>query len=79
MPAIALVPPAVLKDAMLHAGWHLYREDSFNWLVIKGGTPLAIPKRGRLVAREVMESCLIDGVMSPGELLMHIQEIGHVF
>lgn len=64
---------------MLRAGWVVYREDSFNWLLLKDGAPLAIPKRGRLVAREVMESCIIDGRLSPGELLSHIQETGYQF
>jgi len=79
MPAIALVPPSVLKDAMLSAGWRIHREDSFNWLLLKDGVPLAIPKRGRLVAREVMENCQIDGQLAPGELLSHIQAIGYQF
>jgi hypothetical protein len=79
MPAIALVPPSVLKDAMIRAGWKLHREDSFNWVLLKDGTPLVIPKRGKLVAREVMESCLIDGLMAPGELVLHIQATGYTF
>lgn len=79
MPAIALVPPKVLKDAMIRAGWTIYREDSFNWLLLKNTVPLVIPKRGRLVAREVMESCLIDGQISAGQLVSHIQETGYIY
>jgi hypothetical protein len=65
------------KDEMVRAGWTLYKEDSFNWLLLKDGVPSAIPKRGRLVAREIMESCLIDGGLSMGQLLMHIQATGY--
>lgn len=79
MPAIALVPPEVLKNAMLRAAWTVYKEDSFNWVLVKNGLPLAIPKRGRLVAREVMESCIIDGQVTPGELIEHIKATGYKF
>lgn len=79
MPAVALVPPKIVKDVMLRVGWVVFSEDSFNWVLLKNGVPLAVPKRGKLVAREVLENCLIEGQLSPGAFIEHCREVGHEF
>jgi len=79
MPAIALVPPTVLKDVMVLDGWSVDEEDSLNWMLFKNGNSLEIPKRGKLIAREVFESCLIDGGMSLGRFFEHCKQLGYKF
>ena len=58
MPAIAPVPPNILKDVLVEAGWAIFDEDSYNWLLMKNGVPLALPKHGGVVSLEIHEKCL---------------------
>jgi hypothetical protein len=66
MPALAHVPPAILKQVLEFDGWKVTHEDHYNWLLEKAAfDPLPIPKRTKLISFEIHEHCLavakIDG------------------
>jgi hypothetical protein len=66
LPAIAPIPPLAMKQLLELRGWKVVSEDKFNWLLEASkyeGTvkpePLPLPKRGRLLALDVMMDTLI--------------------
>ncbi len=66
MPAIAPIPPLAMKSILELRGWRVVSEDKFNWLLeaskYEGNVkpePLPLPKRGRLLAVDVMMDTLI--------------------
>jgi hypothetical protein len=66
MPAIACIPPLAMKKILELRGWKVVSEDNHNWLLeaskydgsIKP-EPLPLPKRGRVLAVDVMMDSLI--------------------
>ena len=59
MPALAHVPPEILKQILESDGWKLAHEDSYNWLLEKDEKdPLTIPKRIKMIPFELHEHYL---------------------
>lgn len=79
MAALALVSPAVFKRVLEQLGWVVLDEGRLNWVMVKDGIPVTIPKSGRLLARETLEACLNDGTLSPGEYFAALRAIGYEF
>ena len=77
MPAIAPVPPPVLRDCLLEDGWSLFDEDSYNWVLVKNGRPLVIPKRGGLVAIEISSKVLEIANLNPGRYFELLEIVGY--
>ena len=64
MPALRLISPIVLKEILLKYAYDVKDQDDYNWVLIRGEeSPLVIPKRGDLVAREIMENALRQAKM----------------
>lgn len=77
--AIALVPPAVFKQVLECCGWTVDEEGKFNWTMVKDGVPLTIPKRGKLVSRDLFEACMQTGILTPGDYFEALKKIGYKF
>jgi hypothetical protein len=77
MAALALVPPAVFKQVLEHIGWTIATEGKYNWTMAKDGVPLTIPKQGKLVSRGLLEACLQDGILTPGDYFDAIRAVGY--
>ena len=65
MPALALIPPELLRKVLEADGFALIYEDEFHWYLSKGlsGVPLALPKeKGEdgMVSMLVMEPLLFE-------------------
>ncbi len=60
MPALAPIPPDTLKRILELSGYELIEEDKYNWVLAKGSDelPVTLPKRGQLVAVDVMMNIL---------------------
>ena len=64
MPALAPVPPAILKAIIEACGYAIEGEDPFNWvLLLKEQTDslpklITLPKEGKFVSVEIMMSIL---------------------
>jgi hypothetical protein len=73
MTTIACVPPEVLKRILELKGYKLKRETKYNWTFVLPGAPeddprtVVIPKRGDLVAVEVMMGTLVAAHILPGD------------
>ena len=60
MPALAPVPPTILKKILELAGYKTFKEDVHNWAMARKDDelPIILPKLGRYVAVEVMMNAL---------------------
>jgi len=60
MPALAPVPPETLKRILEKYGYHLLKDDEYNWVLVhdEKDLPIVIPKLGDLVAVDVMMGAL---------------------
>lgn len=71
MTAIACVPPDVLKLILEKKGYKVKRETKYNWTLVaemsEESEPIVIPKRGNLVALEVMMGTLVAAHILPGD------------
>ena len=74
MSLLSRVPPSILKDVLIHAGCELIEEDTYNWVLMKAGQPLVIPKMGLFVAVEVIERCLHRAGLTPEEFFRLLAE-----
>lgn len=54
-------------------------EGNLNWTLVKNGIPFTIPKKGALVSRALLEACLADGILSPGDYFEAARAIGYKF
>lgn len=56
MAAVAPLPPRVLKDILVAAGYSVIGETAKNWAIARGAddVPIMIAKTGRVVAVELM-------------------------
>ena len=74
MPAVACIPPWAMKEILEHFGFSVIAEDEYNWVlsetkahlgVATAGEvePLVLPKRGDLLAMDVMMETLIAAKM----------------
>ncbi|SRR5258708_1011954 len=78
VPALAHIPPDVLRQILVEDGWTLRREDSYNWVLIKDGRePLIVPKRVRKVAFELHERCLQIAGMDLGRYFELLERVGY--
>ena len=78
MPALAPIPPRVLKDVLVRDGWSIYDEDSYNWILTKGNQILPpVPKRGGVVAMEVHEHLLGAAGIPLDRYFKLLKEIGY--
>lgn len=77
MTALALIPPPVFKAVLEHLGWSMVEEGKLNWALAKNGIPIIVPKKGKLVARDFFESCVVDGIITAGDYLDALQAIGY--
>jgi hypothetical protein len=72
MPAIKCVPPWAMKEILLLFGYRVIAEDEYNWVLsntqdhlgiaepgAEENEPLILPKRGELLALDVMMDTLI--------------------
>ena len=68
MPAIDPIPPALLKRVLELAEYKVITEDKHNWLLAKfdHDVPIILPKRGQLVAVDVMMNTLASANLPPG-------------
>jgi hypothetical protein len=64
MPALAPVPPRVLKRILELDGYECVAEDATCWILLSKNHPAVIPKIGDLVALEIMDSVLSPSQMS---------------
>jgi len=72
MTAIACVPPEILKLILEKKGYKVKRETKFNWTMVAvtdedESEAIVIPKRGDLVALEVMMGTLVAAHILPGD------------
>jgi hypothetical protein len=68
MPALKQVAPVILKEILEAAEWTLYTEDKWNWCMVDAdGESVEIPKYGRFVSFQVMESVLSRAELLPGD------------
>ena len=79
MAALSLVPPVIFKQALECLGWIVVDEGKFNWTVAKGGIPLTIPKQGKMVSRALLDGCLSDGILTPGDYFDAVKSTGYQF
>lgn len=80
MAALALVPPAVFKQVLEYLGWTALAEEGvYNWTMHKDGVPLTIPKKGKLISRALLEGCLAEGILTPGDYFAALNAIGFKF
>lgn len=79
MATLALVPPDVFKQILEYLGWSVAQEGKFNWTMVKDGIPLTIPKKGGLISRNLVEACLTDGILTPGDYFAAASAIGYKF
>jgi hypothetical protein len=74
MPAIACIPPWAMKEILAHFGFQVIAEDEYNWVlsetkdhlgIAEAGEkePLILPKRGDLLALDIMMDTLIKAKM----------------
>ena len=77
MPAIASVPPDILKRILELNGWSILDEGKYNWIMVRNGAPLSIPRKGRLVSLPVLDACLITAEIAPGDYFEALEQIGH--
>ena len=74
MPALKQIAPVILKEVLEAADWRVYNEDRLNWsMVNKSGQSVEIPKRGRLVSFDVMESAMSKADLLPGDYFRCLQ------
>jgi len=66
VPAITPIPPLAMKKILELRGWKVVAEDDSNWLMepskydgLAKPEPLPLPKRGRVLAVDVMMDSLI--------------------
>jgi hypothetical protein len=79
MAALTLVPPEIFKQVLEYLKWAVVDDGKYNWTLVKDGTPITIPKRGRMVGRALFEQCLIDGILNPGDYWEALETIGYKF
>jgi hypothetical protein len=71
MPAIACIPPWAMKEILTLFGFLVIAEDEYNWVMSKTKDhlgvaevdekePIILPKRGELLALDVMMTTLIN-------------------
>lgn len=78
MPAVAPIPPRVLKDVLVKDGWFIYDEDPYTWILTKRNLILPpVPKRGAVVAMEVHEHLLCAAGIPLDRYFKLLEEIGH--
>lgn len=78
MPALAHVPPEILKQILELDDWHVGYEDSYNWLLEKSGRdPLPIPKRIKLIPFEIHEHCMKVAEMDFGRYFELLSKTGY--
>lgn len=75
MPALAPVPPEVFKRIFEKAGYVLEAENEHTWMLISGDHPAVIPKYGRLVAIDIMESNLGPSGINDRDYFAHLEEV----
>jgi hypothetical protein len=74
MPAVACIPPWAMKEILAHYGFQAIAEDEYNWVLsdtkdhlgiteASPKEPLILPKRGDLLALDVMMDTLIKSKM----------------
>ncbi len=67
MPAIAPVPPHILRAILELDGFKVVAEDACNWVLVKDAAdvfPIILPKIGKLVAVDVLMSALHKAQMN---------------
>lgn len=71
VPAIACVPPEILKLILEKKGYRVKRETKHNWTLVLESDgeeePVVIPKRGDLVGMEIMMGTLVASHILPGD------------
>jgi len=71
MPAIACIPPWAMKEILEHFGYRVIAEDEYNWVLSdtrdhlgvageEAKEPLILPKRGDLLAVDVMMDTFVN-------------------
>lgn len=76
MPALPLIPPEVLKEVLFKYAYELIDHDDYNWVLRRGEElPLVIPKRGDLVAREIMENALNQSKMNNATYFRFLKQV----
>jgi hypothetical protein len=73
------VPPAVFRQVLEYLGWGVFEEGSFNWTMAKDGVPLTIPKKGKMISRALLEGCLEEDILTPGDYFAALSAIGYRF
>ncbi len=74
MPAVACIPPWAMKEILEHFGFGVIAEDEYNWVLSETKNhsgvavpgelePIILPKRGDLLALDVMMDTLIKAKM----------------
>jgi hypothetical protein len=61
MPAIAPIPPHILRAILELDGFRVISEDLYNWVLVKDAAdvfPIILPKIGKLVAVDVLMGAL---------------------
>lgn len=69
MPALAPIPPGLLKRVLELDGYRVITEDLLNWVLVKDAKelfPIILPKIGTVVALDVMMDALHKAQMSNG-------------
>jgi len=58
--SVSPLSPRELKDAFEACAFVVIEETDFNWIMAKDGhdEPFVIPKRGKIVAREVLDAAM---------------------
>lgn len=79
MAALASVPPKILCEMLRRAGYSLIKESPYNWIYYKDGITdfplLNVPKRGKLVALQVLETLLFNAGIDDAKYLVWKSEL----
>ena len=68
MPALAPVAPDIFRRILELYGYKTVQEDEYNWALARNAKdiPLIIPKKGKLVALDIMMDALDKAKMDNG-------------
>jgi len=68
MPALAPVTPDAFRRILELHGYHIVQDDEYNWVLARDSkdVPIILPKKGSLVALDVMMDALDRAKMDNG-------------
>ncbi len=75
------VPPAVLRRIFELKGYHVERQDEFNWVLFKSTQDpiIMIPKTVSLVPSDVLMHLLDEAVIDDAEYFALVARAGYTF